>query len=261
MRSPIESLAALVLAAATQGSPSPAALAPPQIIDVRTHALCATLSENIRPAVATLAQNDTMLTGERKNYEKLARDLVGGGSHALALDRLLIESRISTLVANLAAADTLLADAKRFPASPGSSDEKLATQIKTQLQAVVDEQKDMLNLVNGVIETDRLGEMQSEFSDHMPNSKPTQAPPTPQTGSSSAPATNAGVSAGPAADLPGADPRKTGDTGLMGNTLYGKVAEQLLASQTRATQLTKTAQDSIAVAAARCQVNPAPPQP
>ncbi|HTU83165.1 MAG TPA: hypothetical protein VMF61_13605 [Candidatus Acidoferrales bacterium] len=224
-----------------QAAPAPAPTPPRQIIDVRSRPLCTTLHENVRSAVGALLENDAQLAAGTTDYRKMAQDVLLG-SRATALLRLNLESRATAIARNLSAADTMLADASRFAADPPTGDGRLALEMKNQLQAVIDSQKLMLNLVNGMVETDALGDMQHEFSSTAP-----AAPSPPPAGRAAA--TSAGL---PYAPPGGIDPRTLLDTGLLGDTLYGTVAQLLAGDRTDEAKLESSAARTIMRVAESC---------
>ena len=64
---------------------------------------------------------------------------------------------------NLVLIDEKLNDPQHFPANPQTDDERLAVQVKAQLQAIEDAQKRQLNALYGTIDTDNMNNMQHDM--------------------------------------------------------------------------------------------------
>ena len=192
----LKTAVALVLLAAQEPMTSPAPQPSPlkQIIEVKARALCTTMGKNVQVALVGLMKNDEDIEAGRKAFEKLAWDQAQG-SNAIAMDRLNIKNVVNAMVHNLVAIDQVLDDPSRFPANPGSADERSADQVKAALQAVEDQQKVQLNILNGTVETDELSEMRHGYPEFNPNvNRPNQSSvPT----ASPAAITNAGVQTQP----------------------------------------------------------------
>jgi hypothetical protein len=144
---------AILLALLLLNPPAGTALAPtPAPVQVRSKALCTTLRENVRIALAGLMENDAVIDTGRKAYRKMAEDRTAK-SGAISSDRLYVENSVSALVHNLAQIDDLLSDPARFPVAGQSADALATIQMKDQLSAIASEQRKALNILNGVLET------------------------------------------------------------------------------------------------------------
>jgi hypothetical protein len=159
----------------------PIATPPPQIYHVITTPICARLHERIRPAVALILQNDGTIAKGPPLFKKYARaafvslnttaDTRGNAAPA-AYDSTNVASpatsmalqQMSYLVApiaqNLITAQTLLDDGDLTkPTGNAADDEKLAA-IRTGLLQTVAYQSASLDLVNGFVATQQMGELQ-----------------------------------------------------------------------------------------------------
>jgi hypothetical protein len=134
-------------------APSPAPASPPVIIQVHSKALCTTLRDNVRIALAGLMQNDSIVDAGRKAYRKMAADQVAKTSGGVSMDRLYVSNAVSAMVHNLAEIDLLLGDPKRFPVSGSNDDAREAVTMKAQLAAIADLQRKTLDLLNGALQS------------------------------------------------------------------------------------------------------------
>jgi hypothetical protein len=228
-------------------APAPApATPPPQIIEVRSRALCTTLRENVRIALAGLMKNDAVIEAGGKAYRKMAADQMAQAKGSVGMDRLFVENAVGAIVHNLAEIDALLDDPRRFPIAAASTDTRNAVAMKAQLQAIADQQKRTLNVLNGVLETDNLQDMQS-FGD-LDVAPPSVGPAT-DGPVGNAPATGGRITA----TSPGAvDVRNFANDGLIGSSLYGQVAQEVATQQSQAQQLESKAAITIMNVAAEC---------
>lgn len=154
---------ALVLAVSV-ATPKPAATPPKTIIHERVSPLCTGLRNNIGPAIGKVLQNDATIAQSRpllRNYVKAAS--TGSASKDLQVSR--IERLISPLVNNTAAIEKLLNDPYVFPKVVRSESDKQLLEMRAYLQQVVDQQKAALDVINGFVTTEQLGQLQQEGSD------------------------------------------------------------------------------------------------
>jgi len=219
---------ALLLAA-----PAPAPAQPPLAV-APSKALCTTLRDNVRTALAGLMQNDAIIETGRKAYHKMALDRVAGTT-GVASDRLAVENVVAALVHNLGQIDALLADPNRFATTGASGDGQTATAMKTQLGAIADQQKKALNLMSGILET-------SDFNDaaHIGDESDVMGS-TVHSSLTSAPGQNPHVSAN--ADLSGA-------------AAFDRVADEVGAQQVQVRSLESKAAKTVMDAAAQCSRTP-----
>jgi hypothetical protein len=198
----------------------------------RTSLFCTTLRQNVAPTLLALGKNDDIVAAGHRAFAKMSDDFVHAGTgiaiDPLAHDRSYLDQLESALVHNVAVIDKLLADAKRFPSNPKSDDELAAAILKAQLETVEQHQKDVLNLISGTLETERLGQMQTELPEGL---KAIVAQP-------SAVPTQLGSTAFSSAGLPRTadepiEPRDLIDSSIAGKSIYGQVAGLIGVEQIR----------------------------
>jgi hypothetical protein len=174
-------VALMPLAAQSDGNAAPAGTPPPQIIRIVTTALCARLHERIRPAVAMILENDQKIAKSPplfKRYQRgaftsqdVANAQFGTGAPAtgdsiynqspetsMALQQM--SYLVLPIARNLIAAQTLLDDTKTLAPTGNPSDDAKITKIKQQLLETIAFQSASLDLINGFVETQQMGELQ-----------------------------------------------------------------------------------------------------
>lgn len=215
--------AGLLALAASQPAPS-ASTPPKQIIEVHSQStLCTTLNETVAPVLAGLMKNDEVIGSGERVLANMMYDRANGSQRA-GMDRLQLENASLALVHNLAAIDGLLADSGKFPPTPRNDAERTANDIKTALQNVATSQKQKLNEIYGMMDTDELGTMQTVFPAGNPGFGPISQQPDPdmqkETVKTAPPAAGAGFAAAPGAGLAAAP----GDAQPSGGTETGAVS-------------------------------------
>ena len=168
--------AALLLATAlTAATPSP----PPQIYHVITTPFCARIHDKVRPAVSAILQNDAAIAksvplfkdygvGAFGSIERAFSDRDGpSGNDSINVDSPATEMAlqkmsylVSPIAQNLLAAQALLNDAA-FNRSTGTpEDDAHLASIKKQLLESVAYQSASLDLINGFVQTQQMGDLQ-----------------------------------------------------------------------------------------------------
>lgn len=191
------------LAIATYASGAAATAAstpPPTIYRVVTTALCARLHERVRPSVAMILQNDTRIAKGSPLFKKYQRGaltaqdpanpMFGTGApassdsiynHSPETDMAL--QQMSYLVIptakNLIAAQTLLDDPKLLQPTGSASDDATLRKIRNQLLDTIAFQSASLDLINGFVETQRLGELQHAGEEYIASISHPETPTTP----------------------------------------------------------------------------------
>jgi hypothetical protein len=167
----------LPLAARSDGTiGTSAATPPPQIYHVVTTALCARLHERVRPAVALILENDQKIAKSPalfKRYERGAltsldvagaTPSVGDSIYNQTPETSMALQQMSYLVLptarNIITAQTLLDDAKLVDSTGNPSDDAKLAQIKQQLLETIAFQSASLDLINGFVQTQQMGELQ-----------------------------------------------------------------------------------------------------
>lgn len=141
-------LGVLLLAVApTQPTPTPLKT----ISHIHASPFCTALRENIGHAVRSLIDNDVAVDSGKSMFLQMAQDRVYRANPALVLDTDMerMSSVITKMVDNLAAVDAALNDLKAIPNQPKSDDERRLAQMRDDLRAVADQQREALNVFSG----------------------------------------------------------------------------------------------------------------
>lgn len=250
----------LLLAAVTPlfvpATPTPTPL--PEIGRVRSNALCTTLRQNIAPTILGLIKNDEIIGAGHRAFLKMGRDQAGTSTAAIDIDKLYLQQVETRLVHNLQVVDKMLADDKRFPATPRSADERDAVTMKSQLLAVAESQRKALDLVSGTLETEALGQMQHEFSTQMQSAT---GQTQPQTAPSSDPTTFIGAAGLPEyTPVKGLPTTESRTSSLGGHTVYDSIAAALEGNQGTIARREQVATSTVIAAVDDCRatVGPSP---
>ena len=179
-------LVAVVAAAPADEGNTPSPSATPTVLReigrVGSTAYCTMLSKRIAPALQGLMKTDEVILEGRRTFVKMSEDALSRSHGHLALDRSHLGQVISAAAHNLEIVRTLLSDPAYFPVEPQSDDDKAAVQLKAYLQTVVVQQNAALNILSGTLETELMGQMQSERDTNLQSAigKPSSfATPTP----------------------------------------------------------------------------------
>lgn len=165
-------LLAIVLSAAT---PSP----PPQIYRIVTTPFCARLHEKVRPAVSAILQNDTAISksvplfkdygvGAFGSLERAFSDRdAPSGNDSINVDSPATEMAlqkmsylVSPIAQNLLAAQALLNDPALNTSTGNPDDDARLAAIKKQLLESLAYQSASLDLINGFVQTQQMGDLQ-----------------------------------------------------------------------------------------------------
>jgi hypothetical protein len=242
-------------ALAASPSPMPAATPLREIGRVRSRALCTTLRENVAPTLAKLIEGDARIVAGRSTFVKMGQNVVLKNPARMDLDRIALGMTVSVLARSVIAADTLLADAKRFPVNPQTDDERDAAAMKKQLQAVIDEQKHVLNIFSGLLETDLMGQMRNDLPVPIGRATGSERAKPPADASDVVSFLDvAGIQNGPA-NKTAADgvAAATMQHGLFGRTVYDTFAGEVGRHQDRIAKAESSASDTVNVALADCR--------
>lgn len=237
--------------------PSPQATPLKQIIEVKARQLCTTLGRNVQIALVGLMKNDEVIESGRREFAKMAWDQKQG-SAALGIDRLALKNVASAMVHNLYQIDQVLDDTARFPLTPSNADEASADRMKAALQAVETRQKEQLNVISGMVETEELSQMRHDI----PAFNPTVNNPSQSSVPAPSPATiyDAGVSGVPkpaATTAPQTSAGSKSDTGVSGTAPAASFARELETGQTSDVELESEASSIIVPIAQECRTTPA----
>lgn len=159
----------------------PSATPPPEIYHVVTTALCARLHEKVRPAVAMILENDQKIDKAPPIFKRYQRGTLtaldpamnpNGSSAPSAGDSIYNQSpetsmalqQMSYLVLpiarNLIAAQTLLDDVKLIAPTGNPADDATLAKVKAQLLETIAFQSASLDIINGFVQTQQMGELQ-----------------------------------------------------------------------------------------------------
>jgi hypothetical protein len=142
------------------------------IIRVHSSSLCTTLKSSVLYLTQGLQANDRLVENSKPLLLQMGSDFlpvseVGksfgkrqsrfGGAHdpsaALLLDNQHLMKLASEIVHNLAIIDAALNDPTRFPPTAMVDDDRDLLLLKTQLQAIADQQRKVLNMLYGLSDT------------------------------------------------------------------------------------------------------------
>ncbi|MDQ2871696.1 MAG: hypothetical protein M3R35_01045 [Candidatus Eremiobacteraeota bacterium] len=202
------SLGALSMVPAPAAAPSPAPTPLKEIGHVISTPFCSALRRNIGPAIGHVLDNDRIIAASKPAFTQFAKDhaasLHSGSNAAEDLDVLHLENLIGPMVQNVAQTESLLGNTSTFPVRPVNKDDKQIVALRSQVLTVLEEQKSVLDLISGLVDTQQLGELQAAGHDYdralnMPETKNTVGvngtPSRPSDSPTSAPdsLTNAGL--------------------------------------------------------------------
>jgi hypothetical protein len=145
-------------------APQPAASTLPIIGGTHARGLCTTVRDSVAPMVLGMMKSDELVGASHRALLKTADDSRTGSRAAVDLDQVYLRHAADAMAHNLGVIDKLLADEKRFPKKPpATDDERIAQQLKAQLQAVAERQRAALNTIANALDTEDLGRMQNDF--------------------------------------------------------------------------------------------------
>lgn len=208
---------ALLPANASAAGSAPSATPPPQIYHIVTTPLCARLHDRVRPAVALILQNDQTIAKSPPLFHKYAVGAFGASAEAAGMapangDSINVDTPatqmalqqmsylVSPIARNLIAAQTMLDDTALLkPTGDPAGDAQLAA-IKAQLLQTVAYQSASLDIINGFVATQQMGELQhagQEYIAGIQNGGSTAATTTPATPSPLQDPNSAGLAPNP----------------------------------------------------------------
>jgi len=137
---------------------------PPTITTVTSRPFCSALRNNIGPAIGTLLQNDNIIRQGPKllsDYNKA----IGNGENGTArkdMTLLQMENMVGPLVGNVKSIQKALEDPSVFHNPPRTADEKRLLILRDEILNAVAMQNASLDVINGLVTTAQLGEIQHE---------------------------------------------------------------------------------------------------
>jgi hypothetical protein len=145
-------------AAATAPAPAPTPLK--TITHVRSSPLCTGLRRAIGPAVGKVLQNDGYIARSRPMFKDFVSNSTLGSKAGVDMDVMHMEGLISPLVQNTQAIQRYLNDPILKRRALSDQDKQLI-EMRQHLLAVLDQQKQALDLISGFVDTQQLGELQA----------------------------------------------------------------------------------------------------
>jgi len=153
---------AVPAAAATAPAPTPTPPDLPEIYRTVSRPLCSALATKIRPAVALMLQNDATIAKGTPLFGDYIKMSAAGSSAGQDMSIHRLNNLVTPLVQNTLAVQKLLEDPSVFPPKPQNDDDKHLLELKDQMLKALATQQASLDIINGFVETQQLGEMQHE---------------------------------------------------------------------------------------------------
>jgi hypothetical protein len=155
-------IAVLTLTLAAAPAPSPAPTALPVIARVVSRPLCAMLRQQAGPAIAGLVLNDRLTQAAVPVLNRFYNDRYGIKSARAVFDVNAMRDISYRMAHNLETIDAVLATLPTpLPsASPNADDAKIAA-LRRQFNDVEDAQRNAINVISGLAETDAMNDLQS----------------------------------------------------------------------------------------------------
>jgi len=156
--------AALVVPAAAATAPAPSPTPPnlPEIYHTVSTPLCSALGTTIRPAIALMLQNDATIAKGTPLFGDYIKMSAAGSSAGQDMSVHRLNNLVTPLVQNTLAIQKLLEDPSIFPAKAQTDQDKQLLQLKEQMLKTLATQQASLDIINGFVQTQQLGEMQHE---------------------------------------------------------------------------------------------------
>jgi hypothetical protein len=142
----------------------------PEIGRVRSKGFCTTVRDNVAPSLLGVMKTDDLIGAGHRALAKMADDATNSSSQGVDLDRVYLDKVATSMAHNLRVVDALLADKKRFPDKATTDDDRFAQEVRVQLAAVAAEQHRTLDVLEGTLETDRMGQMRADIDTGMASS-------------------------------------------------------------------------------------------
>lgn len=220
--------------AAPQSSPTPLKT----ISHIHASPFCTTMRQNIGHAMLGVMKNDAAIAQGKAMFLQLAQDTLARRS-AIDLDMERMSGVVGDMVNNLAATDAALNDLRAIPNDPKTDDDKRLAQMRDELRAVADRQREALNVFSGTYYSFKSNELMGAGNPLARAVAPTQSNSMSSASTSEAdtpivvptikPAPLPSASAAP---LPSASPGTTVDLGLVGYDARTQQAARLFNSLT-----------------------------
>jgi hypothetical protein len=169
MRIPVPAmLLAVVLTGtgATAPAPSPTPNYP-LIYQTLSRPLCSALATKIQPAVAMMIENDKVIAKSPPLFSDYIKLSSAGSDSGRDMAVYRLNQLVTPLVQNSLAIQKLLEDPSVFPPTAHSNDDARLIDLKDKMLKALAAQQASLDIINGFVETQQLGEMQHEGFGYM----------------------------------------------------------------------------------------------
>ncbi len=121
------------------------------------------MRDSVAPMVLGMMKSDELVGASHRALLKTGDDARSGSRAAMDMDQVYLRHAVDAMVHNLHVIDKLLADEKRFPKKATTDDERIAQQLKGQIQAVEEQQRAALNTIANALDAEDLGRMQNDL--------------------------------------------------------------------------------------------------
>ncbi|HEX8806082.1 MAG TPA: hypothetical protein VF741_03990, partial [Candidatus Aquilonibacter sp.] len=150
-------------------SPQPTQTPPelPEIYHTLSRPLCSALATKIRPAVAMMLQNDATIAKSPPLFADYIKTSAAGSDSGRDMAVYRLNNLVTPLVQNSLAIQKLLEDPDVFPNTAHSDDDKRLMDLKVKMLKALATQQASLDIINGFVQTQALGEMQHEGFGYM----------------------------------------------------------------------------------------------
>jgi len=207
-------------AAAAVPSPAPTADSHAEIGRIRANPYyCTVLRNRIGPSLQGLMKNDDAIAAGHRALSKMGADTLNHSEGSLDMDRKYLGEVVMIASRNILTIKRLLNDPVFTTPTGNAANDRTLAAAKANLQSVAAAQDDALNLIDGTLETDLMGQMQAQKDQQMANAV---AGPTPGPQASAVPEGQYIANAGLADTSPSGvnSPVKLASGTLTGRTIY-----------------------------------------
>jgi hypothetical protein len=176
--------------AARAEAPATGPTPPPQIYHVVTTALCARIHDHVRPAVAMVLENDQRIAKSVPLFNRYNRQILENGSDSINVSSASQDMTIQQMsylviptARNLIAAQTLMDDPNFTAPTGNATEDATLADIKKQVLQTIAFQSASLDLINGFVQTQQLGEIQHAGEEYLNEIQTAGGSEQPQAGS------------------------------------------------------------------------------
>ena len=152
----------LAVALVAIASPTPQATLPPQIYHTVSRPLCSALKTQIQPALALMMQSDATIAKAPSYFNDYIRSSTAESDAGRDMAVTRLGDLVGPLAQNTLAVVKLLEDPAIFPDTAHGGDDEQMLDIKDKMLHALATQQASLDIINGFVQTQQLGEMQHE---------------------------------------------------------------------------------------------------